>query len=151
MLSWQFSNIIKYFKIVGKIPDQHLNVWLFSNPGDKVQKGWRIGCSNPNTYMEFGLVWPPTGCRLTPLMSIQNPDPEKCQEVSERELASFSVMKKNRVPDMGEKWCGKKQSPRVLGLCFFLTSWHFSGSGFWILTKGVKRQPVGGQTRPNSI
>ena len=37
MLFWQFSNIIIYVKIVGKIPDQHLNVWLFSNPGDKVQ------------------------------------------------------------------------------------------------------------------
>ena len=34
MLFSQFSNIIK---IVGKVPDQHLNVWLFSNPGYKVQ------------------------------------------------------------------------------------------------------------------
>ena len=23
--------------MIGKIPDQHLSVWLFSNPGDKVQ------------------------------------------------------------------------------------------------------------------
>ena len=38
MLVWQFSNIIIYVKIIGKIPDQHLNVWLFSNQGDKVQK-----------------------------------------------------------------------------------------------------------------
>ena len=37
MLFWQFSNIITYVNIVGKIPDQHLSVWLFSNPGDKVQ------------------------------------------------------------------------------------------------------------------
>ena len=37
MLFWQYSNIIKYVKIVGKIPYQHLNAWLFSNPGDKVQ------------------------------------------------------------------------------------------------------------------
>ena len=37
MLFWQFSNIILYFKIVGKIPDQHLRVWLFSNPGNNVQ------------------------------------------------------------------------------------------------------------------
>ena len=28
---------IIYVKIVGKIPHQHMNVWLFSNPGDKVQ------------------------------------------------------------------------------------------------------------------
>ena len=34
---WQFSNIIKYVMIVGKIPDQHLSVCLLSNPGDKVQ------------------------------------------------------------------------------------------------------------------
>ena len=37
MLFWQFSNIIIYVKIVGKIQDQHLRVGLFSNPGDKVQ------------------------------------------------------------------------------------------------------------------
>ena len=37
MLFWQFSNIIIYLKIVGKIPDKHLNIWLFSNPGDKDQ------------------------------------------------------------------------------------------------------------------
>ena len=28
MLFWQFSNIIIYAKIVGKIPDQLLSVWL---------------------------------------------------------------------------------------------------------------------------
>ena len=37
LLFWQFSNTILYPKIVGQIPDQNLNVWLFSNPGDKVQ------------------------------------------------------------------------------------------------------------------
>ena len=37
MLFWQFSNITIYVKIVGKIADQHLYVWLFSHPGDKVQ------------------------------------------------------------------------------------------------------------------
>ena len=34
---WQFSNITIYVKIVGKIPNQHLIVWLFSNPWHKVQ------------------------------------------------------------------------------------------------------------------
>ena len=37
ILFWQFSNKIIYVKIVGNLPDQHLNVWLFSNPGDKVK------------------------------------------------------------------------------------------------------------------
>ena len=32
-----------------------------------------------------------------------------------------------------------------------LTSWHFSGPGFWILTKGIKRHPVRGQPCQNSI
>ena len=41
MLFWQFSNKITYITIVGKILYQHLNVWIFSNPGDKVQKRWR--------------------------------------------------------------------------------------------------------------
>ena len=41
MLFWQFSNIIIYVKIVGRIPNQHLNIRLFSNPRDKVQKRWR--------------------------------------------------------------------------------------------------------------
>ena len=37
MLFWQFSNIIIYVKIVGKIQDQNLSVRFFSNQGDKVQ------------------------------------------------------------------------------------------------------------------
>ena len=37
MLFWQFTNIIIYVKIVGKIPNQHYSVWFFSYPGDKVQ------------------------------------------------------------------------------------------------------------------
>ena len=38
MLFWQYPNILIDVKIVGKIPDQHLNIRLFLNPGDKVQK-----------------------------------------------------------------------------------------------------------------
>ena len=30
---------------------------------------WPVGCSIPDTWVEFGLVWPRTGCLLTPLMS----------------------------------------------------------------------------------
>ena len=37
----QFSNIIMNVYIGGKILYQNLNVWLFSNPGEKVQKIWR--------------------------------------------------------------------------------------------------------------
>ena len=66
--------------------------------------------------------------------------------------SSFSVLKKTESQVLGGN-CIK--SPRVFWLCFFLQSrtlkiasplslisWNFSGPGFWILTKGVKRQPV---------
>ena len=36
----KFCNII-CVNIVGKIPDQHLYVWLLSNPGDKAHKRWK--------------------------------------------------------------------------------------------------------------
>ena len=32
----QFSNMTTYVRVVGKMQDQHFNVWLFSNPRDKV-------------------------------------------------------------------------------------------------------------------
>ena len=41
MLFWQFSNIIIYVKLIAKLPDQHLNLLLFSNLRDKVHKRWR--------------------------------------------------------------------------------------------------------------
>ena len=37
MLFCQFFKSIIYLKIIGKLQDQLLTVWLFSNPGDKVQ------------------------------------------------------------------------------------------------------------------
>ena len=36
MLFWQFSNIIIYIRVHGKMPDQHFKVSLFSNPVEKV-------------------------------------------------------------------------------------------------------------------
>ena len=48
-------------------------------------------------------------------MSIQNPDSEKFSEVSERGLASFSVLKKTESQTWGRNGVKKKLSPRVLG------------------------------------
>ena len=42
MLFRQFSNITIYVRVVGKMHNQHFIVLLFSNPGDKVQKRWKI-------------------------------------------------------------------------------------------------------------
>ena len=57
-----------------------------------------------------------TPCRLPfDTLSIQNPCPEKIQEVRERGLASFSVLKKIK----SQTWGGNVvKSPRVLGLYF---------------------------------
>ena len=58
---------------------------------------------------------------MTPLVSIQKPGPEKFQEMTERELANFSVLKKKPSPRHGGGNGEKKQSPRTLGLYFFPT------------------------------
>ena len=70
---------------------------------------------------------------MTPLVSIQNPGPEKCQEVRERELCFFSVLTKNRVPDMGEKCCEKKTESKSSWTLFFFTQFppHVGDSVFF--------------------
>ena len=35
-LMWYFSNNLDIYDYVGKLPEQHFSVWLFSNPGDKI-------------------------------------------------------------------------------------------------------------------
>ena len=35
MLIWYFSNNLDIYVYVGKLPEQHFSVLLFSNPGDK--------------------------------------------------------------------------------------------------------------------
>ena len=36
MLIWYFSNNLDIYDYVGKLPEQHFVVWLFSNPGDNI-------------------------------------------------------------------------------------------------------------------
>ena len=36
MLIWYFSNNLDIHDYVGKLPEQHFSVWLFSNPRDKI-------------------------------------------------------------------------------------------------------------------
>ena len=50
MLFWQFSSIIIDVNIVGKILNQHLNVLLFSNPRDKVNKMKNYGTNLSRTF-----------------------------------------------------------------------------------------------------
>ena len=39
--SGNFPTLSYISRLLKKIPDQHLNVWLFSNSRDKIQKRWR--------------------------------------------------------------------------------------------------------------
>ena len=36
MLIWYFPNNLDIYEYVGKLPEQHFSVWLFSNPGYKI-------------------------------------------------------------------------------------------------------------------
>jgi hypothetical protein len=36
MLIWHFSMDPDIYNYAGKLPKQHFNVWLFSNPGEKI-------------------------------------------------------------------------------------------------------------------
>ena len=51
--------------------------------------------------MEFWLGWPLTGCRLTPLVSIQNPGSEKLQEGVSRALTVLVLGKKTESQTWG--------------------------------------------------
>ena len=94
-----------------------------------------------------------TPCRLPfdILSEYLKPCSWKKKSEIERELSSFSVLKKTESQVLGGN-CVKSPSfwtlfflqIRILKMAssFSLISWNFSGPGFWILTKGVKRQPV---------
>ena len=36
MFIWYFSNTLHIFDYIGKLSEQHISVWLFSNPGDNI-------------------------------------------------------------------------------------------------------------------
>ena len=100
-----------------------------------------LGCSIPNTYMEFRRGRPRTGCRLKPLVSIQNPDSEKFQEVSEKGLDSFSVLKKNRVPGMGGIDAEVKLLPDNLRLFSGLFWLILANPGYFLANPGYSANP----------
>ena len=58
MLTWYFSNKLDIYDYVGKIPEQHFSVWLFSNQGDQILfllkfNGARISEWNLNKLLMF--------------------------------------------------------------------------------------------------
>ena len=76
-------------------------------------------------------------------------------------LCFFSELEKNRVKEMWGLCFFHSISPYVWDSVFIRSlkvisplltpSWNFSGPRFWILTKGVIRQPVRGLPCPNSV
>ena len=98
--------------------------------------------------MEFGLVWTPTGCLFTTLPSVQNPGSSKQGEVW-RVVQKFKLWKFFQSPRYEGNCCKKKQS-LLLSILLLSRAGKWKNKEFLILTKGVNRQPVRGQTRPNS-
>ena len=67
---------------------------------------WSLGCSIPNTWMEFGQGRPNAGCLMPPLVNIQSPGPQKFHVVRNREvrgLASFGTLNKLECNTWGKK------------------------------------------------
>ena len=138
---------------------------------------WRLHIRLLNIRHLYG-IWTgltPYRLRLDTISEYPEPWFWKISGSEWERTCKLKCSEKNRVPDMGEKWCKKNRVQEFLDSGFFpaqftpmpgtlfffrtlklasplsLTSWNFSGSGFWILTKGVKRQPVRSQTRLKSI
>ena len=95
---------------------------------------------------------------MTPLVSIQNPDPEKVKEVSKRGLASFNVMKKTDSQKWGRNGVEKIKvqefflniSPPCLGLCFFLLQITEIGKSSLSLPENFQGQGSGYSLRVSS-
>ena len=59
MLIWYFSNNLDIYEYVGKLPEQHCSVWLFSNPGDNILfllKFDEARISEWNVYILYSLM-----------------------------------------------------------------------------------------------
>ena len=86
MLFQQFSNMTMKVKVVGKVQEQHFNVWLFSNPEDKVMilvKSRRQICP-----IVFLLFW-------TLSTGLENNDALKCQSCIFPTTLIYVVMLEN--------------------------------------------------------
>ena len=95
---------------------------------------------------------------MPPLVSIQNPRPEKLHDaIYVERLPVLVLWKKKKVPDMGGNGVKKTESKisgtqsTKTGKCSPFSSFNFSGPGFWILTKWGIRHLVLGLPCPNSI
>ena len=110
MLFWQFSNINIYVKIVGKIPDQYLNVCLFSNPGDKVQKRWRI----------MGQICPILSTRFWTLSpGLENSHTLKCWSSIFPTILTYVIMLENCQNNISVHGCSPMQGTKILS-CWYL-------------------------------
>ena len=110
MLFRKFSNLIMYVKSVQKIPDQHLNVWLSSNPGDKVQKRWR------NT----GQICPILSTRIWTLSpGLENNHTIKCWSGIFPTILTYIIMLENCQNNISVYGCSPIQGTQ------FYSCWNF--------------------------
>ena len=101
-------------KIVGKIPDQHLNVWLFSNPGDKIQKRWRT----------MGQICPVLSTRIWTLSSwLENNHTLKCWSGIFPTILTYMIMLKNCKNNISVYGCSPIQGTQ------FYSCWNLMKPG----------------------
>ena len=126
MLFWQFSNIIIYVKIVGKIPDQQLNVWLISNPGDKFQI--LVDSTGQIRPVVLHLFW-----TLSP--GFENNHTFKCWSVIFPTTLTYMIMLENCQNKISVYGCSPIQGTKY----FFLLKFHESRISDWNIISGPMR------------
>ena len=135
MLFWQISNIFIYVKIVGKIPDQYFNVWLFSNPGDKVQKRWKT----------MGKICPVLLTRIWTLsLGLENNHTRKCWSGIFPTILTYMIMLENCQNNISMYDCSPIQGT------IFYSSWNLmkpgSQSGTYVISPITRNGPLCGPT-----
>ena len=128
-------------KIVGKISDQHLNVWLFSNPGDKVQKRWRtMGqiCSVLSTR-----IW-----TLSP--GLENNHTLRCWSGIFPAILTYMIRLENSQNNISVYRCSPIQGTKFY-YCWNLMKPGFqSGTNVFVSTTPPRARPRGGGLRPGA-
>ena len=129
MLFWPFSNIIIYVKIVVKIPDQHLNVWVFSNPRDNVQKRWRT----------TGQICPVISTRIRTLSpGLENNHTFKCWSGIFPTILTYTIMLENYQNNISVYGCSPIQGTKLYS-CWNLKKPGFQSGTYW--TVGLSWRP----------
>ena len=136
MLFWQFSNMIIYIKLVGKIPYQHLILRLFSNPGDQVQKSWRTR----------GQICPVISTRIWTLFpGLENNHTLKCSSGIFQTVLTYMIILENCLNNISVYGCSPIQGTK------FYSCWNLMKLGSQSGTYVLKQESVWNKEKIDSL